>query len=186
MKNMIFIFSLVFIFCGEVFAEDALYRVSSGEITEIGASVRNDNPDYFSILNSPTFTDGTSFARRVLGESKINDNGTVRNATQEEINGFSAAEHDDDNQTEANKAIAYFQNHPQFRRIMVAYTDILIEYEINKYRKLFQDLETQLALATSLANLQTRWVAVFAANPMPDRDLSQMRTQIINRISKDD
>ena len=170
-----------------------VYRISSGEVVRIteGETYDEENRVGFSLAVDPSFIDGQewldpNYEYKVLGYAKIHDNGTVRNATQEEIDGFSIAVLDDSNQIEADKAIAYFQNNPQFRRIMTAYTDILIESELNKYRKWFRDFEEQMSLATSLANLQTRMAALCAANPMPDRELSQMRTQIINRISKDD
>jgi len=171
---------------------DVIYRISSNEVDFIGtiptgSPGRPYDPNNFAELTDPPLTDGSTFKpKRVLGYAKINDSGTIRNATQEEIDTFAAAEIDDNNQIEADTAKVYFQNNPQFRRIMTAHTDILIEFEINKYRKWFRDFEEQMSLATSLANLQTRMAALCAANPMPDRELSQMRTQIINRISKDD
>jgi len=167
-----------------------LYRISSGEVGGISdshdfASILTD--DNFAVIIDPTISDGVIIrnaeGERELGYCKINDNGTIRNATQVEINGFQAIEDDDNNQISADKALNYFKNNPQFRRIMAAYTAILIDYEINVYRQWLTDFKAAVAASTSLANFQSR---VAAMDDMPQRTLSQMRTAIENRINKDD
>ena len=137
---------------------DALYRISSGEVTNIADSIINTDPTYFAVLTDPTFTNGTMIDRRVFGQAKINDGGTVRNATQQEIDTFSELEHDDDNKAKSVSAVSYFKNHPEFRRIMTAFAAILVD-EFNILR---------------------------AEHGLADRTLAQFKTAIENRISKDD
>jgi len=143
---------------------DALYRLSSNEIIDItDGDITERVNEYVAVLISPTFSDGleccdNSGNSRVIGYAKINDNGTVRNATQNEIDTFDAAEIDDKNDFEVIKAINHFEKHPQFRRIMIALAAILVD-EINILR-------SQHGLA--------------------DRTLTQLKTAIVNRISKDD
>ena len=144
----------------------ALYRKSSNECTQISLTnslFNNYSSAYFGVLTDPPFPDGTDTQDSngdycVLGYSKINDNGTVRNATQNEIDTFEGFEQDDNNQIEASKVVEYFQNDPRFRRIMIAFAAILVDE--------FNILRTEHGLA--------------------DRTLLQLKTAIINRISKDD
>jgi len=143
---------------------DVFYRKSSGEVDFIGiistgAPGRPYDPGYFDELSDPPFTDGTQYKpKRVLGSAKINDSGTIRNATQNEIDTFAGLELDDKNQRQADTAVEYFQNDPQFRRIMTAFASILVDE--------FNILRSEHGLA--------------------DRTLSQLKTAIVNRISKDD
>jgi hypothetical protein len=144
----------------------ALYRLSSSEVTKISLinSQFNEDLDSFkAVLTDPALPDGIEFqdpsgSFRVLGYAKINDSGTARNATQNEIDTFAALEADDRNQVEENRAKAYFQNHPQFRRVMTAFASILVD-EFNILR---------------------------AEHGLSDRTLSQLKTAILNRIDKDD
>jgi hypothetical protein len=175
-------------------ATEALYRISSGEvysISTVDGSFSEETNEFRGVAINPTLVDGSQCQApngdfRVFGYAKIKDGATIRNATQVEIDTFAPARTDDRNQRQADKTIEYLQNDPKMRRIIIALTDVFITYEFNKYRKWFQAFETQMALATSLANLQTRMAAFTAANPMPDRTLSQLSTALENRISKDD
>ena len=74
-----------------------VYRVSSGEVLRItdGDTYNEGNKVGFAMAIDPVITDGTqwvdtNYNYRVLGYAKIYDNGTVRNATQEEIDSFAA------------------------------------------------------------------------------------------------
>ena len=168
----------------------ALYRISSNEIPEI--SISDDMfvaypSTIFGVLINPSFTDGIEYRDplnnyRVLGYSKINDNGTVRNATQEEIDTFEGFEQDDNNQIEANKAIKYFQNNPQFRRIMVALIKGIIK-EDNEGRLWTRDFKAAVAASTSLADFQSR---VAALDTPTDREFQDAKDYIIGQVSKDD
>ena len=140
---------------------DVIYRISSGEVEFIGTLGPGAgwyDPVFQDVLVDPPVPDGIICTLRVLGYAKINDNGTVRNATQIEIDGFAGFALDDKNQEEANKAAEYFQNDPKFRRVMIAFAAILVD-EINILR---------------------------AEHGLSDRTLSQLKTAIQNRISKDD
>ena len=168
MKKLIILLAFIFMSVITADATTVLYRISSGEVASISVVDRtNFNVDlsYYGVLVDPPLPDGIQwfdpapdYQRRVLGYAKINDNGTVRNATQIEIDGFAGFALDDKNQEEANKAAEYFQNDPQFRRVMIAFAAILVD-EINILR---------------------------AEHGLSDRTLSQLKTAITNRISKDD
>lgn len=148
-----------------------LYRLSSNEVVKIsqkGQSFSDRNVSYWGVLTDPPLPDGVEVREplpdgtygplKQLGYAKINDAGTVRNATQPEIDGFAAIETDDENQQDADRAIQLFQTHPQFRKLMIAFADI-VKGEINTLR---------------------------AQHSLGDRTLAQLKTAIINRISKDD
>jgi len=145
----------------------ALYRISSGEVTEISSADDTFdgfvNTPYWGILIDPPLSDGmdvrdSNHSYEVLGYAKINDNGTVRNATQQEIDTFATFRLDDYNKRDAAEAINYFKSDPKLRRIMIAFAAILID-EINILR---------------------------SQHGLPDRTLVQLKTAIENRISKDD
>lgn len=146
-------------------ATTVIYRISSGEVAEIWADnqINRMDPDIYGIVTDPPLPDGIEFLgpnyeHRVVGYTKIKDGDIVRNATQEEIDGFSVFVVDDTNQKEANKAIDYLNNDPRFRRILIALSAIIVD-EINLLR---------------------------AEHGLPERTLQQLRTAIENRISKDD
>lgn len=171
------------------FATTALYRISSGEVTAISVTDEELIKDiYHTSVSDATYPDGTEFLDsngewRVLGYSKIYDSGTVRNSTQQEIDGFAAAKLDDENQIDADRALEYLKNHPEFRKIMIAVFNTLIEHEFNEYRTWFTDFQSEVAASTSLADFKTRMATLPA---MPQRQLSQLKTQVENRINKDD
>ena len=91
------------------------YRISSNEVVYIGAALIGPpsqyDPDYFAELTDPPLTDGSTYKPiRVFGTAKINDSGTIRNATQNEIDTFAAAALDDRNQKEADQALVYLNS----------------------------------------------------------------------------
>lgn len=168
---------------------NALYRKNGGEVVKISATQTWPDVDstYWGVLVAPTFTDGTEYRDpngdlRVLGYAKINDAGTVRDAIQSEIDNFATAETADGDLVDAQAAQDIFLTHPQFRKLMTAYSDILKD-ELNILRGWTADFKTEVAAATSLGDLKTR---VAGLPTLADRTLSQVKTQIQNRISEND
>ncbi len=178
-----------------------LYRKASNEVLKIslnGQLFDDRDTTFFGVLTDPDFPDGTGPVRellpddswgdlRVLGYAKIAEpgtgaNGTVRLATQPEIDGFAALETDDTNQMDANRVSDWVDNHPQFRKFFKAFADINID-EFNIVRQWIMSFKAEVAAATSLADLQAR---VAALSDLPDRNLTQLRDAMIARISKDD
>lgn len=162
-----------------------LYRLNGGEVEKISATNQQfDQRDtsYWGVATDPAFPDGTDLERRVLGSAKILDGATCRNATQPEIDGFPAAQAADENLMDRDRARDLFLNHPNWRKMMVAYSSI-IKDEINILRLWTHDFQEEVANATSLADLKTR---VAALPTLHDRTLSQLKTAINNRISEND
>jgi len=106
-----------------------LYRLSSGEVLKIsptGQLFSARNTAVFEVLTDPPLPDGTELRPelpdgdlgdlRVLGKAKIADAGTVRNATQVEIDTFAAAELDDEAQLDAQEAGDLLKTHPRWRK----------------------------------------------------------------------
>jgi len=165
---------------------DALYRISSGEVLQIGGGMSIAGP-YRDILVDPTFTDGTelvdsSGVKRVLGYSKIWDGSAIRNATQGEIDTFAAFREDDWNKQTAAETTDYFQNDPKFRRAMIAIIKGIIK-EDNEGRLWTRSFMAAVAASTSLANFQSR---VAALDTPTDREFSDAKDYILGQISKDD
>lgn len=167
-----------------------LYRKSSGEVRKIslkGQPFDDADPAFWGVLTDPNFPDGTEDRDpdgnfRVLGYAKIWDDPDVRNATQDEINTFAAFQADDENQQAAGRAAEFLSLHPQWRKLLIAFADILVS-EFNILRQWEMEFKNEVAAATSLANLQSR---VATLPDLPDRTLAQLKTAILNRISKDD
>jgi hypothetical protein len=164
MKKYIFAVFILFV-CVNASATTVLYRISSGEV--IGISATDSQFEMygieFGVLTNPTISDGTDFRDpnndyRVLGYSKINDNGTIRNASQQEIDTFRPSQINDNNIKEALMAVQQFNTDPNLRRILTAFAAILVE-EINILRN---------------------------QHGLSDRTLQQLKTAIENRIDKDD
>ena len=160
MKKIIYLFICLFGIASICSATTALYRISSGEVIAISTEDNpyTGNPDIFAVISNATYPDGTTFSKRVLGAAKILDGTVIRNATQSEIDAFQAAAIDDRNIKDAAEAIEYLQTDAKIRRILTAFADIIVS-EINILR---------------------------SEHGLPDRTLSQLKTAIENRISKDD
>lgn len=179
---------LVFCFVGMSSAADVIYRISSGEVVNIlYGNEGGYDQDFFGTLTDPPMTDGSQFLDdqwepRVLNYSKINDNGTIRNATQEEINTFAVLATEDVNIREAAQAATHFQNDPKFRRAVAAIIKGIIK-EDNESRLWVRDFMDAVAASTSLANFQSR---VAALDRPVDREFADAKTYILNQISKDD
>jgi hypothetical protein len=167
-----------------------LYRISSGEVVKF--SVANQlftdrDTSLWGVLNDPPTPDGTETRDpngdlRVLGYAKILDSGTVRNATQPEIDSFSTSEDADDSIQDRDAAIVLFQAHPAFRKLMTAYSDI-VKDEINGLRQWIVQYKAAVAAANNLGTLKT---SVANLPDLPDRTLAQLKTAIQNRISEND
>ena len=189
MKKLVIVF-LLFLIPISVNATTVLYRLSSNEVEEITEiAPANVDTTYIGILTDPPLTDGTQwlspapdYQKRVLGYAKINDNGTIRNATQNEIDTFAAAAVDDRNKREADRVIDYFQNDYIFRRAMIALIKGIIK-EDNENRLWIRDFKDVVAASTSLANLQSR---VAALDTPVDREFQDAKDYIISQVSKDD
>jgi len=144
-----------------------LYRVNGGEVVKISPTNQQfDQVDsnYWAVAADPAFPDGTELRQdesgpmRVLGYAKIMDGGSCRNATQPEIDGFAALETADENLMDRDGAKDLFQAHPRFRKMMIAFADILKD-EINILR---------------------------AEHALPARTLNQLKTAMLNRMSEND
>lgn len=168
-----------------------LYRTNGGEVVKISPTDQqfaDRDSTYWSVATDPAFPDGTELREggdgplRVLGFAKIMDGGSCRNATQPEIDGFPAAQTADENLMDRDRARDLFENHPNWRKMMIAYSDI-IKDELNILRGWTLDFKAEVAAATSLADLQTR---VAGLPDLADRTLAQLRTAINNRISEND
>lgn len=168
-----------------------LYRVNGGEVVKISPTNQQfDSRDtnYWAVATDPAFPDGTELRQggdgplRVLGFAKIMDGGSCRNATQPEIDGFPAAEAADEALMDRDRARDLFQNHPNWRKLLTAFSDI-IKDEFNIVRTWTRDFKTEAAAATSLADFQSRIAGLPDLN---DRTLAQLKTAMLNRMSEND
>ncbi len=173
-------------------ATTVLYRKSSGEVIKIstkGQTFADSDPKYWGVLTDPTFTDGTNYIdietgeRRILGISKKWDDTTVRNSTQQEIDGYQAYEDDDEKEQEADSARNMININPAMRRLLVATFDVLIEHQFNAVREWLMDYKTVIANANNLADVKT---GVAALPNLPNKTLQDLKDAVVNRISKDD
>ena len=175
----------------------ALYRLSSGEvikITDRGQTFADRDTNFWGILTDPDLPDGSDVRElladgtwgplRVLGYAKIAESGinTARNAIQAEIDTFAPAQNDDENQMDAAGAVDLFEQHPRFRKLMIAYSDILKD-EFNDLRQWITAFKVEVAAANNLGDLRAR---IATLPDLPDRTLVQLKTAIHNRINKDD
>lgn len=117
----------------------------------------------------------------------INSNGIVspsnlQTAAQPIIDAFDDSDaaqllfENQQNRTQANALIDFDKT--ALLKIARAEAAVLVD-EINSLRQWLVSFKAQVALATSLANLQTR---VAALPDMPDRTLAQAKTAIKNKI----
>ena len=170
----------------------ALYRINGGEVVKISATDQQfaeRDADYWAVAADPNFPDGTDLRPdggagplRTLGYAKIIDGGDCRNATQPEIDNFAVAQDADESLMDRNRARELLTDHPQWRKLMTAFADIIMD-EINILRGWTIDFKAEVAAATSLANLQTR---VATLPDLSDRTLAQLKTALTNRISEND
>jgi len=179
----------------------ALFRINGGEVLKIAKTqpstgrlqtFSDRDVVVFGVLDDPILPDGdqvrdtTSGAigpLRVLGFAKIFAGpSTVQNATQVEIDGWAALQLDDDNQLDANLAKNYFQDNQTFRKVFTALADIL-KNELNDASVTTNSILDAIDAANNLGDVKT---AIALIPDRPIRTLVQLRTSMINRISKDD
>jgi hypothetical protein len=181
----------IILFAGNSFATTALYRTSSGEVVAISESdsmfVERTATGYWSVAVDPVFADGkvlrdSAGELRVLGFAKIHDSGTVRDATQPEIDAFVSLRVDDRNQIKADKAKAELVNNSVLRMLVKALSEILAD-EFNTHKQLHDDVLQAAADATSLADFKTRMGNI---GTVPTRSKSALFNAIKDEISKDD
>ena len=148
-------------------AVTALYRLSSGECLKVsvkGQSFEGRNTNYWGMATDPILPNGNDVRDptgefKILGYAKIFESpNTIRNATQAEIDTFANLEEADENKQDMEGAREFLQSHPRFRKLMVAFADVIIG-EINILR---------------------------AQHSLSDRTLLQFKNAIINRISEND
>jgi hypothetical protein len=167
-----------------------LYRISSNEVIRLSVanqSFTDRDTNLWGVITDPPTPDGTetrdpSGDLRVLGYSKILDAGTARNATQPEIDGFAAAETADENVSDREAARALLRTHPTFRKLMKAYSDVLVG-ELNALRQWQMNFKLEVANANNLSALKA---GVAALPNLPDRALSQVDDAVFARIDEDD
>lgn len=170
----------------------ALYRINGGEVLKISPTNQTfaqRDPTYWAVVTDPPFPDGMinrsgdgDGPPRELGFAKIFDAGTVRNATAPELTAFAAAETVDENLQDRDGARALFDTHPRFRKMMVAFADI-VKDEVNILRGWTVDYKAAVAAASNLAQLKA---SVAALPTLGDRTLLQLKTAMLNRINEDD
>lgn len=129
----------------------ALYRLGSMEVTKISLTDQTFSsldPAEWGVLTNPTTPDGTSVrdeSGRIAGplrveglakiaEPAVGPNGNVRNATQAEIDTFAAAEKADEDKQDADRAGVLLETHSQFRKLFLAFADI-VRTEVNTLRE---------------------------------------------------
>ena len=190
MKEFVFSLVCVLLLSVNVYATTFLCRISSGEVTE--KSDTNSGFDlfdstYWEVLIDPSLPDGSVIKdpngqRRVLGYAKINDNGVVRNATQNEIDGFKDFVIDDRNERYAQQALQRLATDSKFRMVMAAIIKGIIK-EDNLNRQFDRDLLDAIANSTSLLDFQRRAAAL--DRPV-DREFQDAKDYVVSQVSKDD
>jgi len=190
-------------------ATTVLYRISSGEVLKIstrGQQFPHINTNIFEYLIDPDLPDGTDNRpiiddqlgpARTPGSQKIAIPGSnlVRDASEEEIDGFEAFKVADDNLQDELGAKAFLSTHKRFRKIFVGILKLLVDQLLEKSNVKQNEMITQwnqfktgMANATTIAQIK----AGIAALPTIDADLAetaslqQIRNQLESMISKDD
>lgn len=168
----------------------AVYRITSNEVIAISQA---DHPfdqadtNYFGVISGATYPDGydrfdPDGNERVLGYAKIVDGTSVRNATQEEIDTFEGFETADENLMDKARAQDLFETHPQFRKMMIAFADILKD-EFNIVRERITTIQNAAVGADNFGEFK---LAMLALSDLNDRTLAQLKTAIKNRMSEND
>ena len=175
-----------------------LYRLSSNEVIKISVMTSpqtfdSRDTDFFGTLVDPSYPDGTSVfdpddeppIKRKFGFAKFADVGgdEVRNATQVEIDTWAAAELDDDNQADANRAADLGDTHPQFRKIFKSLLKSVVR-ENNIMATQWNEFRVQVSLATDFNDLKTRVAA--DTSDVPIRTNQQAFDALRPDINKDD
>ena len=157
-----------------------LYRKNGNKV--IGASIDNStydsvNSTYYGTIIDPAIPDGGD-----LSVPKIVDGSSIRNATAPEIANFAVAEAADANLQNRESAISSIDNNVVQKKVLQAITSVIVD-ELNTLRQWEMSFKTEVAAATSLANLQTR---VAGLPNLPDRTLAQAVTAVRAKINAGD
>lgn len=158
-----------------------LYRKRSGEVigvsTDANAYTGAIDTDFFDVAVDPAVPDGPDLAVAKFYDSVAH---IVRNASIFESDGFAAARTTDDNLVNRKLAIALATTNPVQRKILVGIVSVLVD-ELNVLRQWITNYRSEVAAATSLANLQTRVANNTLA--LPDRTLAQAKTVLQSRVN---
>lgn len=109
-------------------ADYVQYRKNGGEVTAVSVHAVFEDTAYFGFLEDPPTPDGLD-----LAVSKINDAGTVRNATAPEIAAFPIYQAEDENLMQRKYAKTLLNSHPMHKKLMKGLLSVLIG-EINTLR----------------------------------------------------
>lgn len=155
-------------------AVTALYRISSGEVLKIspkGQTFADRDLAYFGVITDPVLPDGNTVRAinpdgtmgplRVLGYAKhyVGIGQDIRNATQAEIDGYAAAEAQDDKAQDVDRVGQLFEQHPQWRKAFKALLK-RVRAVTNPQAKKWNDLRVEIAAATNFADFQARVAAM--------------------------
>lgn len=107
----------------------ALYRIRGNEVIKVslkGQLFTDRDQTYWGVLTDPLRPDGNDATDpagelRVLGYAKINDAGTVRNATQPEIDAFIVAAAEDEKDQDAEHAVTRVLHHRVQGKLLKAF-----------------------------------------------------------------
>ncbi len=130
-------------------AVTALFRIRGGEVIKVqlsGQDFSDADSTYWGVLTDPSRPDGDQVRDlsgedgelgplRVLGFAKFNDAGTVRNATQAEIDAFVTGEAEDKKDMQVTGAVGALSVNPRFRKAFKALALGMMD-EINILRAL--------------------------------------------------
>lgn len=153
-----------------------LYRKNGGQVDSVSLQayvIPAKSQDYFDQVENPTLQDGAS-----LIPPKVYVGGVLRNATAPEIAAFATKAQEDDD-TENKKRYKLFLDDGNHRMPMFKALATIMVDEINILRGWLASYKTEVAAASSLADLKTR---VAALPNTPDRTNSQLKTALKNRV----
>lgn len=191
-------------------ATTVLYRKSSGEVLKIsphGQNFPHINVTYFGQLTDPSFPDGIqnrSLVDGVIGPARelgyqkiaIPSASEVRNATQQEIDGFEALKVEDDNILDADGASSFLSVHPRFRKILKAMLKAIVinqmvgntNVKINEMIDQWNDYKTAVAGIANLNDFKTAVANLpdIQANLTEVLTLTQIRDSVLSEVDKDD
>jgi hypothetical protein len=109
-------------------ADYVQYRKNGGEVTGISIQDVFQDTTYSGFLTDPSAPDGLD-----LSTPKINDSGTVRNATGPEIAAFPTYQAEDENLMQREQAKTLLNSHPMYKKLLKGLVTVLIS-EINLLR----------------------------------------------------
>lgn len=160
----------------------ALYRQRSGEVLKISLTNQPFNQvdaTYFGVLHEVGTPDGAEYVDaegnyRMVGKAKIADvpQNRVVNATQQQIDGFAAAEETDERLMDAARASSLAEIDPVFARVFKGFLRIIIaevfqdtNAKVNTLITQWNQHKADIASATTLAALKTSTAALPTVQP---------------------